>query len=744
MPRLNTRGDVLMGVGGGPASVNGAPLPLPAGVACWVDDDRVVVQSAPSGVFTAVVLNIRTGDVVEWTPRRPVNQLAAHLGGRYVAADQVGVFGDVIAEGFALGLTDQDGRGGAASDGTLAIVRHGGLGFQLHAPGSIVEGPPVLARDLCVISRTSAIWRDDGGRIGAFGIAAPVQVPAATMLRYVAVPGQTPWLVCFDPSRGLIAHPWDSLVGVQLSQPGQQTFYPDARVINGQLRVVWANGQGELPGDAVVVHDAFALQRVDFAAPAPVEPIVPINHPMWLGFYVGDPQGPDGWHTTMPKTWPPGNAYLDVFRKGFYAKDGRLIAKFIHGFAADGVESVEAQAQANLPLSSLCYWDGMAWPRDPNLPPGAYKCAQAYKLADETLAACEARIEAEIVATETRQPHLIPAIVPQCYTSKAELEQDLVALVPMFARLAQRHPRLAVMAPFSGTGRQTGLWQHPDAIGPWNQLFAGVTGEPPSSEVPPVEENGIVDGVCVDPKAYFFSLIGSAEGRPVGDWRATFNRSDVIAGLELYGFGQQRRTPSQPAEGPNDTEPKGDPSSRLFVPTAVCANAKPRPGLTTIINGHPYTEIQLGVNQTPPCWEGFVDTIDNATQTWTWRPSGLPYAPLPPPDPNPPDPVDPPGVFLQIIDYPATFSRRSNRGFHLEYEADSQAKIIARVAGLNDGGRLFAVNYRNQPNDADGRYDRGVTWKPGVNGQWRPFVEVTDANGIVKRVEGEHLVTVTE
>lgn len=268
--------------------------------------------------------------------------------------------------------------------------------------------------------------------------------------------------------------------------------------------------------------------------------------------------------------------------------------------------------------------------------------------------------------------------------------------------------------------------------------------------------NGIVDGVLVDPKAYFFSLVGSSEGQPAGDWRATFNRNDVIAGLELYGFGQQRRTPPAPAADANAVDPKGEPSSRLFVPSAICSNAKPRPGMTTVINGQTYTEAQLGVIQTPPCWEGWIDTVDDATQTWTWRPSGQPYVPIPAVDPNPPDPPDPPAgdkPTIGIFAFPTTYRRNELAGLVTTYGTGrpSDGAFVDTIEWwLNDGAPRFSWTLNPpggswHPGEKDGPYVTTVGVKADRNGTWNLFMRCRTVDGRWSdEVQGDHSVTVSE
>ena len=94
-------------------------------------------------------------------------------------------------------------------------MRHGGIGFELHAPDGTVYGRASrIARGLNVLGATSALWHDDAGQLHGLNCVLPVHLSTVASPVVVATAG-TPWLVSFCSSIGLVAHPWDSLVGVQ-------------------------------------------------------------------------------------------------------------------------------------------------------------------------------------------------------------------------------------------------------------------------------------------------------------------------------------------------------------------------------------------------------------------------------------------------------------------------------------------------------------------------------------------------
>jgi hypothetical protein len=94
---------------------------------------------------------------------------------------------------------------------------------------------------------------------------------------------------------------------------------------------------------------------------------------------------------------------------------------------------------------------------------------------------------------------------------------------------------------------------------------------------------GVVDGMLVDPMAFFSSLVA---GRDPNMWQQAMN--DIETELWSCGVGQQRGS-------------GGDVRGRLFLPTAGCPDASPPAGDTTAMH--------LGVRQEPDCWSHPADVV---------------------------------------------------------------------------------------------------------------------------------------
>jgi hypothetical protein len=101
---------------------------------------------------------------------------------------------------------------------------------------------------------------------------------------------------------------------------------------------------------------------------------------------------------------------------------------------------------------------------------------------------------------------------------------------------------------------------------------------------------GVVDGLLVDPQAFFNALVGAADPN---DWVAVLNA--VEPDLWACRLGQQR-------------DSQGNVRGRLYLPTADCPDASP-----------PLDDpkaVFLGVRQEEACWAHFVDVV---SELWATR-----------------------------------------------------------------------------------------------------------------------------
>jgi len=130
----------------------------------------------------------------------------------------------------------------------------------------------------------------------------------------------------------------------------------------------------------------------------------------------------------------------------------------------------------------------------------------------------------------------------------------------------------AWMEPDSGPPAPSCAWVWLDRGGPAFQPHACRPGA------------GVVDGMLVDPIAFFSELVS---GRDPDTWQSVMN--EIEGELWSCGVGQQRGS-------------GGDVRGRLFLPTGVCTDASPPPGDTTAIF--------LGVRQEPDCWSHPADVVD--------------------------------------------------------------------------------------------------------------------------------------
>lgn len=717
MPRLNGRGQAVMGVGGA-VSVDGVVYAQRGTCASWLDDDALICQTPDTGAWQVSVARLGVPGVWQAVDARGCNFLAAG-GGRW-QAQLVGVdcFGSYGSRPTAsLGLLDNDGRGYAGPGGEIDIIPAGGVGIDIYSDLGVTSVGGVIARDVQVLGPTRAIWRDDAGRFHTIGIQTPIQAGPGIVPRYAIFQFRTSWVVYFSGTYGLIAHPVDSLEGVVLAPPGHAAFYHDARVVDERLVVAWSSGAGELPHELVIEPDALALPRVTFGAPPALE-VPPMGKRCWVTWFEFIPP-------PLP-ILPPGNGAMWVRDGGiFRATDGRVIGTWCAGETPPATVTVEGiEAQCETAPHPVAYWDGRTWPRWPQsarLEAEGWLALQAYCRRDETPAAFEQDLRRILASVPPSFARI--ALVAQCYTSNASLTTDLASLVPVYSRLCRDDPRVTLLAPFSDQGRATGLQDHPEVRGLWEQLVAGVTGEPEGeSPMPtPPPNNGIdAAGVLVDPKNYFLSLVWD---KPPAEFARVFRA--IQQDLWKYGIGFQTRS-------------DGTPTSRVYLPTAICPSA----GAVT-----PQDKF-LGVRQDPQCfgdefaWAG-ADTVENDAEgfpiAWTWQPRGSgTYQPVPAPDPPPPSG----DVAVLVLDYDRTTRRSDPKGCLVRFEAASPRPIVKVTLDLEgDVAPPIATTFAVGPG-FDGRYVRALAFKPTENGTFPLRVTAWDDLGRVGQSDGSHTVTV--
>lgn len=271
MPRLNRHAQAVMGVGSGPASIDGQVIAPVGGCASWLDDNHVIYSTG----HAIEVLDVRNGRVTQ-AAAEGANELAAG-GGRWLAFSGVsGLFGALTLPPGGVSLTITDGRGAIGRDGTLAYipVRRDGLPTILRAPDGSETAitDPAGAYGLQVLGPGQAIWM--GGR--SIGIVPPrLRRPEGRVV--LAVVGGARWAVYWSAGVGLVAHPSadDSQVVVLERRP--IAFYHDAVGLADALHVAWSTGQGEHPHELVKM----AVSEADLVAwpadghPAPQPTPVP-------------------------------------------------------------------------------------------------------------------------------------------------------------------------------------------------------------------------------------------------------------------------------------------------------------------------------------------------------------------------------------------------------------------------------------------------------------------------------------
>lgn len=686
MPRLSDTFHVAMGAGGHQGSVD-QNLVANAMGPYWVDNNIIVY---PSYSNTIEIVNPFTGTPPEQVAPRGCNDLRAGGGVWAAWLDHYGVWSSTGWHNAIAGLLS------VGPDGSIAYVpnRQEGLGCNVRRlDGTEWRLADGVIYDLQLLYSETAIWTFQQN-VYTKGIPVPQVLPGGVWGPKIAYIGLDAYICYFSGSAGVVIHRTDDASkGWIFAGPGVNAYNHDMKSDGTTLKVVAAAGAGEAPQDLMAEH--YIPGQTPMVPLIKNDPIVVIGKPMdvaWFEF------------NQPPSVAPPGNALVSIR----YGTDGAIVdyggeqfAQFVSGGT---VEEIEALCQTS-EYPPVAYWDSRYWPHLPVLPQGAWLGIFGYCYANETPAQMESVLRDYINSIPS---HYNLAIIAQCYTSNDSLTKDLRGLVAPYSRLARDHSNVTMLLVFSDQGRATGLNDHPEVRPYWQELYDGVV------KVPNMD-NGVVNGVLVDPQKYWFWLTANEDPR---QWQDVMNR--IGPDLYKYGLGQQKNS-------------NGVPRGRLFLPWNACSNAAPRNE----------SEEFLGVSQEPaccgigdvPCKK--VDCVDDQNPQWIWldRDPHIEYQPIgtvePPPDGD---------ISLTIFKYTNPARRSDPLGMVVEFEAASDSPITEISYDLGDGDNPFVWTWKG-PGYKDGRYFRVQGVKVTVNGDWT--LRMTAKNSVGDEAVLEVPVTVT-
>lgn len=439
--RMNGRGEVLAGLG-----------------KAWLDDDTYIFQTGSDALGWKTV-NQR-GDVIDPQGFNTVcaggGKWATWLAGR----GPKGNFGYLDPAGIVVDI----GR-----DGTVAWCPNQQAGHPIIVNEAHYD---ILARCVRVVGPGHIVASLFDGRIWS------------NKLGYAVLPaGVTPFKVTLGWG-WLLYHTHEHLIIQRFSEPygkrlaPKPAYSPDMVQLAIGMKVAWCLNEAETQTATALITDTTVMGDISDLRDVPLpelEPIVAIDRPCLVGFFAGGPAAPLNWQTDILPQSLPGNCYLEVATGLIRKKDGTPLAQYIQGTLVTAIEA-RAVAAALARLIPVLYWDARNWPRWPSgAPQGSVLCIQAYCRKDEDLRDFDAELRGIVALAPGR---FKIAIICQCYTSNIDLTINLKALVPIFARIVKDNPNVIAALAFNGSGRETGLQDHPEVRALWEQLAAGVTGLP--------------------------------------------------------------------------------------------------------------------------------------------------------------------------------------------------------------------------------------------------------------------------
>jgi hypothetical protein len=694
MPRLNSKGEYAMGIAGIQGSVNGVLVPDSYGP-YWINDDEVIFGQ-PSNLILKI-MNVDSSVRRDASPNSPYNELRA--GGNNWAG-----FIAVPALVFAPNLHLPDaylhdvGPDGAIGFRTLYHSNFGVEVFELNGERWLLNNTDIIY-DLQLLGAKRAIWKNqDGHRIRTHNIPPCIQIGNAWRPRAVFINDE--WWVCyFSDAVGLVLHPFNSTIGYTITPPGVDAFGHDAVALGSFVKVAWSTTQGELPQhyrDRVINIATEPRQELSPTVTIPV-----IGKPCWCCWFefVND-----------LAYLPPGNSFMWVKQGGIITKADRTqFAAWVQidpgNPATHSVEFIEQQCNNN-PLPCVAYWDSRVWPRLPNIKSSDWTAIQAYCRVGETPQRFEIDLRNYINTLPQDRKY---CLVCQCYSDNASLTKDLIGIVPVYAALARDYKQINFLMPFNDQGRGNaqvggGLQWNPQVKPYWDQLFAGITGEPSMAnpQLPPE----VCEALHRERNKYGTPPTGSELCKILNDAAWSVGQG-ADWGVNRKDFGTYVESPERPEVGKIAHDILHRKSDNMIWDVLIAA----------------------GEASTVNCGEALGEMTDSR-RPWV--------APQKPPDVVEPEPVS------VVIYYNDPVAKRSDPfGCLIKYEVASSRPITrAEFYCEGNGENPVAVEFPVGPG-YDGRYIRQIGVKFTVNGTWVLRVKGFNDQGQEGISDGTHRVEVT-
>jgi hypothetical protein len=265
VPKLNSLGDVICGVGGVQGSLNQRPYPFSTyGRGCWLDDETILVSlvSANGALYGWQPFSDPPGSHTWLVDSRPFNVVAGG-GGKYLASIETA---SPVLYG-SLGTLEGAGAGDVSFDGTMVYKTHyfANSGLTVVPPGGAsVSLPGAYPLGFQALMNGQAIW--PGGAQGR----APARpyFTDAMNLRLATLKGQD-WLVYWSQQANAVVLQPDG--GSQGYVFVTQTMFDADMIALGDFVVIASSTtQGEGPDDLTRIQaNESALTYLVGSGPVP-------------------------------------------------------------------------------------------------------------------------------------------------------------------------------------------------------------------------------------------------------------------------------------------------------------------------------------------------------------------------------------------------------------------------------------------------------------------------------------------